>query len=149
MRRQNRHPAGTSVGGQWAPGWAAEIDVELLESPAAGEYIETCRQTGASPQREVFEQLSQADSDDEARQILDRASDEALAESLDDARRSDGSWSPAAASRARAGYVARCLRRGLTLSPRHLRALESMTFEHGNALGRLLDDYLQGLRRMR
>lgn len=35
----NRHPAGTSLGGQWAPGSAAEIDDENVAAPAADEWI--------------------------------------------------------------------------------------------------------------
>lgn len=30
---ENRHPAGTSIGGQWAPGSASEIDDELYDGP--------------------------------------------------------------------------------------------------------------------
>lgn len=32
MSNQNRHPEGTSVGGQWAPGASGEVDTDLLEA---------------------------------------------------------------------------------------------------------------------
>ena len=48
----NRHPAGTSVGGQWAPGAAGEVDMDLLtESPE--EEVKHAAFVGSSDQRAI------------------------------------------------------------------------------------------------
>ena len=67
----NRHPAGTSVGGQWAPGAAGEVDDSLTGESPFDQYTAGCGLT--EEQRNVIDaQLTYIDSEEDVESATDQ-----------------------------------------------------------------------------
>lgn len=149
---RNRQPAGTSVGGEFAPGSAPEVDEELGDdTPSADDrgvedvlrgYSDACFKSGDQPDPEVMTEISQADTRAEAEEVIDRLD---LGQAIDD-RHAPGAGPKDRARSIRSSYVTRRLMRGLKPSQRHVRAINDFIDMPGDSSERMFDSLMQGLR---
>lgn len=150
---RNRQPAGTSVGGEFAPGSADEVDEELGgETPSADErqgvedvlrgYSDSCFKSGDQPDPEVMTEINSATTRAEAEEVVDRLD---LSQAIDD-RYAPQSGPKDRARSIRSSYVTRRLMRGLKPSQRHVQAINDFTGLSDNSAERMFDSLMQGLR---
>lgn len=148
---RNRQPAGTSVGGEFAPGSADEVDEELggesaderqgVEDVLRG-YSDSCFKSGDQPDPEVMTEINSATTRAEAEEVVDRLD---LSQAIDD-RHAPGAGPKDRARSIRSSYVTRRLMRGLKPSQRHVRAINDFIDMPGDSSERMFDSLMQGLR---
>lgn len=148
---RNRQPAGTSVGGEFAPGSANEVDEELGDESADDRqgvedvlrgYSDSCFKSGDQPDPEVMTEINSATTRAEAEEVVDRLD---LGQAIDD-RYAPQSGPKDRARSIRSSYVTRRLMRGLKPSQRHVQAINDFTGLSDNSAERMFDSLMQGLR---
>lgn len=148
---QNRHPAGTSVGGEFAPGAASEVDEELeddgqqdrqgVEDVLRG-YSDFCFKHGDQPDAEVLKRIQSAQTRDEAEEIVDQLD---LEDAIND-RPAPGADIKDRARSIRSSYVTRRLMRNLKPSRRHVQVINDFIDRPGDSSERMFKSLIAGLR---
>lgn len=146
---RKRQPAGTSVGGEFAPGSASEVDEDLdapedrqgVEDVLRG-YSDACFKSGDQPDPEVMAEISAATTRAEAEEVIDRLD---LGEAIDDHHAPQAGPKDRARS-IRSSYVTRRLMRGLKPSRRHVQAINNFIDMPGDSSERMFDSLIAGLR---